>query len=90
MQTLTGVGVAIAVGPSRRSAISRLHLQRVGTLLLPIENDLGENFPSFLVDFKEVLPLVPRRLHDIVIHLKSPFIGELNEKNIKESNESPL
>lgn len=72
---LTRVGLVVAVGSGRGRSISSFHFQGVSSLLLSIEDHFGEHLTGLHVDLEELLALVPRRVHNEVVHL---FTGHKN------------
>lgn len=65
----TWVRLVVGIGPGRGSSVAGLHLQGIRPLLLPVEHYLGEDLPGLHADLEEILALVTRRIHDVVINL---------------------
>lgn len=69
VQTLTWIWLLVAVGAGRWCAIASFNLQRVGSLLLSIENNFCEDFSALKIYFKEILSFVAWWIDDIIVHL---------------------
>lgn len=71
--THTGIGLAVAVGPSGRCAVPGLHFQRVRSLLLSIEHHLREDLPGLPINLEVILPFVSVAVHHVISDLKPDY-----------------
>ena len=67
---LTFVGLAVAVGSCGWGAIASFNFERVGSLLLTIEHNFGEDLACLFADLEVVFALIARRIHDSVVNLQ--------------------
>lgn len=66
----TWIRLVVWIWPRRWSTISSLHFERIRPLFFSVKHHLREDLARLHADLKKVLPLVPRRIDYIVVHLK--------------------